>query len=92
MDPDPYLWLMDPDSDPGGPKTHESYGPGSGSATLLTSIFYKFHFKNIFLESLLQRTSVMEVRENGERHFRLQLNSDSTCGADFTLRRKQPTV
>jgi len=27
-DPDPYLWLMDPDSDPGGPNT-------SGSPTLL---------------------------------------------------------
>jgi hypothetical protein len=26
----------------------------------------------------------MEVRKNGERHFRFQL----TCGADFTLRRK----
>ncbi len=30
--PYPYLWLMDPDADPGGPKTYESYG--SRSATL----------------------------------------------------------
>ncbi len=31
-DPDPYLWLMDPDADTGGPKT---YGPyGSESTTL----------------------------------------------------------
>ena len=33
-DADPYLWLMDPDSDPGGPKTCGSGGSGSGSATL----------------------------------------------------------
>ncbi len=38
-DPDPYLWLMDPDSDPGGQKTYWSDGSwsgfGSGSATLV---------------------------------------------------------
>ncbi len=32
MDPDPYLVLMDPDRDPGGPKT---YRTDLGSATLL---------------------------------------------------------
>ncbi len=31
---DPYLWLMDPDTDPGGPKTCGS-GSGSGSPALL---------------------------------------------------------
>ncbi len=36
-DPDPYLWLMDPDPDLGGPKTYGS-GFGSGSATLLVTI------------------------------------------------------
>ncbi len=25
--PDPYLWLMDPERDPGGPKTCESADP-----------------------------------------------------------------
>ncbi len=37
-DPDPYLWLMDPYSDPGGPETYGSFGSGfgSGSATLLS--------------------------------------------------------
>ncbi len=35
-DPDPYLWLMDPDADPEGPKTYGSYG--SASATLLMII------------------------------------------------------
>ncbi len=34
-DPDPYLWLMDPDSDPGGPKTCGS--SGSGSAILVST-------------------------------------------------------
>ncbi len=33
LDLDPYLWLMDPDPDPGGPKTYGSNG--SWSATLL---------------------------------------------------------
>ncbi len=28
-DPDPYLWLTDPDADPGGPKTYGSYKSGS---------------------------------------------------------------
>ncbi len=28
-DPDPYVWLMDPDTDPGGPKTCGSCGSGS---------------------------------------------------------------
>ncbi len=32
-EPDPYLWLADPNADPGDPKTYLSYG--SGSATLL---------------------------------------------------------
>jgi hypothetical protein len=32
-DPDPYLWLMDPDS--GGPKTCVSSGSGSPTAYLL---------------------------------------------------------
>jgi len=36
-DPDPYLVLMDPDRDPGGPKTYGSCG--SGSATLMVTIF-----------------------------------------------------
>ncbi len=31
MDPDPYLWLMDTNADPGGPKIYRSYGSGSGS-------------------------------------------------------------
>jgi hypothetical protein len=39
MDPDPYLWLTDPDPDPGGPKTYVS--DGSGSATLLNGIASK---------------------------------------------------
>jgi hypothetical protein len=38
-EPDPYLWLMDPDLDLGGPKTSGSYvsgsGSGSGSPTLV---------------------------------------------------------
>ncbi len=38
-DPDPYLWLMDPDADPGGPK---SYG-SSGSVTLIQT----YRFQNI---------------------------------------------
>ncbi len=29
---------MDPDADPGGPKTLGSYTPGSGSATLLVTV------------------------------------------------------
>ncbi len=46
MDPmDPYLWLMDPDLDPRGPKTYES--DGSGSATLLsyfgTDLLFESH-------------------------------------------------
>ncbi len=37
-DPDPYLWLTNPDADLRGPKTYGSYGPGSG--TLPESFFY----------------------------------------------------
>ncbi len=39
-DPDPYLWLMNPDLDPGGPKTCGSgrSGFGSGSATLVMRV------------------------------------------------------
>jgi hypothetical protein len=33
LDPDPYLWIMDPD--PGGPKTRGSGETGTGSATVL---------------------------------------------------------
>jgi hypothetical protein len=33
--PDPYLWLTDPDADPGGPKTYGSYDSGSGFGTLV---------------------------------------------------------
>jgi hypothetical protein len=36
MDADPYLSLMDPGADPGGPKKYGSYG--SGSATPLRSL------------------------------------------------------
>ncbi len=38
-DPEPvsYLWLMDPDADPGGPKTYGSFGSGCGCGTLLKS-------------------------------------------------------
>ncbi len=36
-DPDPYLWLLDPDPNPGGPKTCGSSSSGSGSPTLLFS-------------------------------------------------------
>jgi hypothetical protein len=32
---DPYLWLTDPDGDPGWPKTYGSYGPGCGFGTLV---------------------------------------------------------
>ncbi len=39
LDPGPYLWLMDPAPDPGGPKTCGSSGSGSGSPTLLVSFF-----------------------------------------------------
>ncbi len=38
-DPDPYLILIEPDPDPGGPKTCGSYGSGSGSATLVATKF-----------------------------------------------------
>ncbi len=31
---DPYLWLTNPDADPGGPKTYGSYGYGFGSPSL----------------------------------------------------------
>ncbi len=34
-DPDPYLWLMDPDLYPGGPKT---YGSGFGSGRLVLTL------------------------------------------------------
>jgi hypothetical protein len=40
-EPHPYLWLTNPDGDPGGPKTYGSYGSGrgcgSGSATLASA-------------------------------------------------------
>jgi hypothetical protein len=40
-DPDPCLWLMDPDSDPGGPKTCGSGGSGSGFGSgFATLLFY----------------------------------------------------
>jgi hypothetical protein len=35
---------MDPDADPGGPKTYESYGSGSGSATLIKIKLYCHRF------------------------------------------------
>ncbi len=35
----PYLWLMDPDADPGGPKTYGSYGSGFRYATLVLRSF-----------------------------------------------------
>ncbi len=34
---------MDPDSDPGGPKTYGSDGSGSGSATLALALYYYFY-------------------------------------------------
>ncbi len=51
-EPDPYLVLMDPDPDLGGPKTYGSCG--SGSASLLTgtlSIFPTYHIYE-FVEKL----------------------------------------
>ncbi len=37
--PDPYLWLKDPDADPGGPTTYGSgAGCGSGSSTLIRTM------------------------------------------------------
>ncbi len=54
-DPEPYLWLIDPDPDPGGPETYGSdgtwYGFGSGSATLLD----RMKFSNLL--SLLSHLS-----------------------------------
>jgi hypothetical protein len=38
-DSDPYLILMDPDPDPGGPKTYGS----SGSAKLVITLSFSFH-------------------------------------------------
>ncbi len=35
----PYLWLMDPDADPGGSKTYGSYGSGFRYATLVLRSF-----------------------------------------------------
>ncbi len=41
-DLNPYLWLTDPDTNPGGPKTYGSYGPGSGSGSGTQVYFYFF--------------------------------------------------
>ncbi len=41
-DPDPYLWLTDPDSDPGGPKTY-----GSGSKCRLGTLVHLHHSSKI---------------------------------------------
>ncbi len=49
-DPDPYLWLMDPDLDPGGPNTCGSCGSGYGSLTLFYSVYFcLFIFENMLL-------------------------------------------
>ncbi len=50
-DPDLYLWLTDPDADPGGPKTYGSYGSGFGYATQI----YTIHFlsSGFFFKTLL---------------------------------------
>jgi hypothetical protein len=38
-DPDPSLWLTDPEADPGGPKSYGSYGPGSGTLEIIPDKF-----------------------------------------------------
>ncbi len=40
QEPDLYLWLTDPDADPGGPKTYGSYWSGCGSRS--TTLMKKF--------------------------------------------------
>jgi hypothetical protein len=42
---------MDPD--PGGSKTYESYGSGSGSATLSLTNVFSFIFQNIWYVELI---------------------------------------
>ena len=43
LDPDPYIWLMDPDPDLGGPKTRGSGGSGSGFRSGFRSGSAKLH-------------------------------------------------
>ncbi len=47
-DPDPhpdlYLWLTDPDADPGSPKTYGSYGSGSGCVSWSRTLVYIVYF------------------------------------------------
>jgi hypothetical protein len=56
---------MDPDPDPGGPKSYRS--DGSGSATLLATVSYKLPGENSRVQVvLLQMPEVVTVDDNDE--------------------------
>ncbi len=68
-DPDPYLWLMDQDPDPGGPKTcgsggSGSGGSGSGSETLLPKLspLYITVTSFMFLSSFINQSASVSFR------------------------------
>ncbi len=78
----PYLWLTDPDADPGGPTTYKSYG--SGSPTLEECIQYVKMFTWICVESrhllyISYYSTVVFGGANTEMGFKLQMSKSLTC-------------
>ncbi len=49
---DPYLWLMDPGPDPGGPKTYGSYGSGSGALGVMLVKLTRVTFMHVMFRSV----------------------------------------
>ncbi len=64
---DPYLWLTDPDADPGGPKTYGSRW-GSGSGTLIIyhwkdlALFYEVFY--VVVEACLRKYLLFKTTES----------------------------
>ncbi len=54
-DPEPYLWLKDPDANRGGPKKYGSYGSGFPTlATMIINITNKTHDKILQMKPMIK--------------------------------------